>query len=1079
MPAYSQEQECDGFRGQQPLPIPPESEHSEQRISFDQTQLVSNHPQDKNKEHVLIHSHCPILAPTGCTSNFCASGLMVRPLEPRVGENHPIATIKLEAEAFLHEMFNEGLFPSQAAFQSRLTAVLHEIENNAQEATIWEDARTPNGDVAKVKAKGWSSSGYIQTREELQWGIRTAWRNSRKCIMRAHYPELRLVDLRDVKTSQGMIDAIVQHTPAAFNGGRILPTVFMFPPRSVNGTGPMMWSPQLLTFAGYEMGNACILGDPVNTQLTKDIIRLGWVPPEPKSRWDLLPIVAMAENDEPAMGILPADLTHLVPIRHPNYPSFKALDLNWVKFPGLSRLGFDLGGVQYTTSPFMGWFMDAEIGVRNLADTFRYNALPSVVKALGWQETTTPFEDLPNHERLVWLSRAQAELNYAVHSSYLNARVTCTSTLAASESWCAFDDQHLKEKGYRLPADPYWIAPPQGSIVPLWHRGGAPNYQPKPLIAKHKFDPVKVWKRRHGISTDVDHNVTNGIKNIDIGPPSRSKVHVYFGGTGGTASKLAERMKKFLNTKSTDLLGEFGCLNSFDITKVHKDDTLLSIVATTGHGELPSNSLNFKSKLAVSHMPSGVKYSIFGLGDGAYRDSFNGAAKIVNELYQENSVAPLMKRNVVQSDVAIENPPLAAFQQWWENVERMIDGETEAQEDSNEGNIRRYLRQHELVNTFKDGVVTFNPAHCIPDGILNMSFGILESEYQDMGHIRLLPRNSLHTVNKVMNLLRVHGGEIVALCRQDSLAKEGQSLSARNSVPTVPVQVFLADYVDLLQPFVSLDWAHGMATIENTSVFEVLLSLLEGNTNRVITLELRTQILHSMPVLRPRTYSIASSVLANDSTNAKNASKVNILLRILPRGRFSSSCLSLLSSGGCIPYKLASNSLALPLLSIYSPQGAKAKPTPVILIGTGTGLAPILSFLNRRLAQLVSSGGDPCTQPSITLFAGFRSPTTKSPDIPDDGKLLLPAFNYFSAHNMFAELYITPSNDAKIRIQDTFDKDEVKEMLRIKIVNEKAWVFACGGGEMVKAVKEKLRNVLGTDVWEQIEGAGRILCEVF
>jgi hypothetical protein len=45
-----------------------------------------------------------------------------------------------------------------------------------------------------------------------------------------------------------------------------------------------------------------------------------------------------------------------------------------------------------------------------------------------------------------------------------------------------------------------WIAPPQGSIIPLWHRGAAPNYQPKPLIAKNHYDPVTVWKRRGAVS---------------------------------------------------------------------------------------------------------------------------------------------------------------------------------------------------------------------------------------------------------------------------------------------------------------------------------------------------------------------------------------------------------------------------------------------------------------------------------------------------------------------------------------------------------------------------------------------------
>ncbi|KUJ10145.1 uncharacterized protein LY89DRAFT_689965 [Mollisia scopiformis] len=341
--------------GVRSLPTPPESSHGgDSRTSYFVNWESNNCP--KNKEYSLIHSHCPVLGPTGCTSDFCASGMMFHPLEPHVGENHPLAAIKLEAEAFLHEMFDEGLFTTREDFASRLVEILKEIDSNSLEASVWQASQTVVGDLGAVKVNGWTSSGYTQSREELRFGIRCAWRNSRKCIMRAHYPELKLVDLRSIKTSRGMVDAIVEHAPVAYNGGRILPTVFMFPPRSIKSTGPMFWSPQLLTFAAYELENHSILGDPSNLRLTRDIIALGWNPPEPRSRWDILPIVAMAENEEPAMAILPYELTELVRISHPQYHSLDSLDLKWVKFPALARLGFDIGGVQYTASPFTGWF---------------------------------------------------------------------------------------------------------------------------------------------------------------------------------------------------------------------------------------------------------------------------------------------------------------------------------------------------------------------------------------------------------------------------------------------------------------------------------------------------------------------------------------------------------------------------------------------------------------------------------------------------------------------------------------------------------------------------------------------------
>ena len=52
--------------------------------------------------------------------------------------------------------------------------------------------------------------------------------------------------------------------------------------------------------------------------------------------------------------------------------------------------------------------MDAEIGVRDLADSFRYNVLPDVIDALGFTREKLygdfeAFEDLPEYEKLFML----------------------------------------------------------------------------------------------------------------------------------------------------------------------------------------------------------------------------------------------------------------------------------------------------------------------------------------------------------------------------------------------------------------------------------------------------------------------------------------------------------------------------------------------------------------------------------------------------------------------------------------------------------------------------------------------------
>lgn len=109
----------------------------------------------------------------------------------------------------------------------------------------------------------------------------------------------------------------------------------------------------------------------------------------------------MAEDDIPAITEVPRDLFPLVNITHPRFSlAFDKLGLKWVPAPALSRMGFDIGGVQYTATPFIGWFMDAEIGVRDLSDRQRYNVLPSLIQCLGWIGSVEELEEVQESERL-------------------------------------------------------------------------------------------------------------------------------------------------------------------------------------------------------------------------------------------------------------------------------------------------------------------------------------------------------------------------------------------------------------------------------------------------------------------------------------------------------------------------------------------------------------------------------------------------------------------------------------------------------------------------------------------------------
>ena len=121
-----------------------------------------------------------VLASTGCTKDLCQAGRLIHTDEPRVGENRSVSEVKSEAEEYLRELYREGFYESESAFQDRLSDVLSQIS-----------VGTVDGTLRREKVHGKVGGNWIQTPQELEFGLRRAWRNSRKCIMRSHCEELR------------------------------------------------------------------------------------------------------------------------------------------------------------------------------------------------------------------------------------------------------------------------------------------------------------------------------------------------------------------------------------------------------------------------------------------------------------------------------------------------------------------------------------------------------------------------------------------------------------------------------------------------------------------------------------------------------------------------------------------------------------------------------------------------------------------------------------------------------------------------------------------------------------------------
>jgi sulfite reductase alpha subunit-like flavoprotein len=219
-------------------------------------------------------------------------------------------------------------------------------------------------------------------------------------------------------------------------------------------------------------------------------------------------------------------------------------------------------------------------------------------------------------------------------------------------------------------------------------------------------------------------------------------------------------------------------VNSFDPKEIYSEDTFLLIVATTGKGEIPSIGQKFIRKIKGVEVTLRMRYSIFGIGDSGYHETFNWASKSVQEVLDERKWRPLMLDHVIESDVGVENPPWTDFRTWLGRVEKALDGvaddSTEIIKEKETSTL--FERHYNVLETFKEGTIHFDHCHHQPGKISKMSLKILELEYEPMGHIRILPRNSEDAVRRVIALLDANDSQTISTISAKSVSDCGQTL---------------------------------------------------------------------------------------------------------------------------------------------------------------------------------------------------------------------------------------------------------------------------------------------------------------
>lgn len=284
------------------------------------------------------------------------------------------------------------------------------------------------------------SGTYTLTTEELTAGAKIAWRNSNRCIGRLFWQTLHVVDARNATSFDDVFDALVRHLRHATNGGKLRSTMTVLP------NTYRLLNTQLIRYAGYETEEG-VLGDPLSLSMTKQATRLGWV--GQGTAFDVLPLL-LTDGTTVRLYELPEDVVLEVEITHDDYDLFDGRTIKWHAVPAIADMELEIGGLRFTFVPFNGWYMETEIGARNLADSDRYDLLPLVGKMLGLDTTK---------ERSLWRDRALVELNVAVLQSFERSGVTIVDHHTAAKQFKRFEKNEA-DAGRAVTGQWSWLIPP-------------------------------------------------------------------------------------------------------------------------------------------------------------------------------------------------------------------------------------------------------------------------------------------------------------------------------------------------------------------------------------------------------------------------------------------------------------------------------------------------------------------------------------------------------------------------------------------------------------------------------------------
>ncbi|WP_348769368.1 assimilatory sulfite reductase (NADPH) flavoprotein subunit [Buchnera aphidicola] len=400
----------------------------------------------------------------------------------------------------------------------------------------------------------------------------------------------------------------------------------------------------------------------------------------------------------------------------------------------------------------------------------------------------------------------------------------------------------------------------------------------------------------------------------------------------GNARLLSERLHKYLNDNNQQ-----ACLISssdYNFKKIKDEKLLILIISTQGEGEPPEEALSLYKFIMSKRAPKldNLKYSIFSLGDSSY-DLFCQAGKDFDKRFCELGATQLLNR--FDADIEYEEE----YVKWSKELLILINKTVTP--------CSSFLKKN-LVSDSETSVYTkYKPAIAT---ILNNQKITGRNSSKDIRHIELdisnlnlkyTPgdalgvwyQNNSDLVNKILKLLSINTSDIVTVKNKN---KNIFDALKNNFELTNNTKNIVNKYTDITQNKFLKEIIVDNKKLESYVKITPLVQMISDYPSKISA----QKFVSILRPLTPRLYSISSS-------QSENNDEIHITVSVIKKnisgylhlGGASGYLSELLNIGDKLKIFIEKND------NFRLPQN---KQTPIIMIGSGTGIAPYRSFMQER-----------------------------------------------------------------------------------------------------------------------------------